>query len=200
MSADFMTSAVILRDLQERDSDGAWRAFCERYEPMLQNLARRAGIREQDAFDVVQDTLVAFVSSFREGKYDEARGRLRAWLKGIAINKIREARRRLGRQERQVADNPGSTAFMNRVPDDDNQLESAFEEEWEQAVLAAGIRQVRAEVEPQTFIAFKRFAIDGQTADAVADELGISRGAVYVCKSRVLGRLQRCRALFRKSW
>ncbi len=195
-----MTSAVILRGLQDRDSDGAWRAFCERYELMLLNLVRRAGIRDQDAFDVVQETLAAFVSSFREGKYDEARGRLRAWLKGIAINKIREARRRLGRQERQVADNPGSTAFMDRVPDDDNELENAFEEEWEQAVLAAGIRQVRTEVESQTFVAFKRYAIDGQTADAVAEELGISRDAVYVCKSRVLSRLQHWRTAFRESW
>lgn len=200
MSADFMTSAVILRDLLERDSDRAWQAFCDRYGPMLENLMHRAGIRDQDAPDVVQETLVAFLGAFRAGRYDASRGRLRAWLKGIAINKIREARRRRGQRERQVADNPQSTAFMNRVPDDNDELEQLFEREWEQAVLAAGMRQVRREVEPKTFAAFKLYAIDGKRPEAVAAELGITREAVYVYKSRVLERLQRWRSEFRASW
>ena len=200
MANEFLTSEVILRGLRDHASDGAWRAFCERYEPMLRGIVRRAGVRNQDIADIVQEIMIAAVDGFRAGKFDESRGRLRGWLKGIAVNKIWDARRRCRRLERQVTDNAQSTAFMNRVPDDTADLNDLFEREWEQAVLAASLRQVRAEVEAQTFAAFERYALDGQPADEVASELGISRDAVYVCKSRVLARLQRWRAEFAQTW
>jgi RNA polymerase sigma-70 factor (ECF subfamily) len=46
------------------------------------------------------------------------------------------------------------------------------------------------EFEPATVRAFRRVVLDGAPSALVAQELGISVGAVYVAKSRVLGRLR----------
>ena len=43
-----------------------------------------------------------------------------------------------------------------------------------------------------TWRAFRRTAIDGLPARRVAAELGLSVGAVYLAKARVLKRLQQC--------
>lgn len=196
---DLLTSQMILRGLQQQNADDAWHAFCERYQPMLQGLSRRAGLQEHDAQDVVQEALAAFVDAFRAGKYDETRGRLRSWLKGIAVNKIRDARRQRGRLGRQVVDGPDSTGFMNRIPDD-AELEDVFEQEWEAAMLRACLQRVRQEVQPNTFLAFKLYAIDGKAPDDVAAELEITRDAVYVSKTRVMARLQHWQAEFQDSW
>ena len=45
-----------LRDLDDRES---WRTFFDLYWRMLYNVARRSGLGEADAEDVVQETVVA---------------------------------------------------------------------------------------------------------------------------------------------
>ncbi|MHC4090050.1 MAG: RNA polymerase sigma factor [Planctomycetota bacterium] len=194
-----VTSTVLLEGLREQGNDAAWRQFCTRYEPALLAFVRRAGFREQDANDVVQETLAAFFQSYRDGRYDRAQGRLRSWLKGIALNKIREARRRIGGPEVQLVDQADATAFINRIPDD-RELKDAFEQEWERQVAAECLREVSRQVDAQTFRAFKLYAVDNWPPDKVATHLGMSRNAVYVSKSRVLSRLRALQADMTQIW
>jgi RNA polymerase sigma-70 factor (ECF subfamily) len=49
---------------------------------------------------------------------------------------------------------------------------------------------VGQEFEPATVRAFRRLALDGAAGAEVAQELGLSVGAVYVAKSRVLQRIR----------
>lgn len=183
------TSTSLLEGLRRTGDDQAWRQFCMRYEPALLSMVRRAGLREADARDVVQETLLAFLESFRGGRYNRDRGRLRSWLKGILLNKIKEARRRLARQEVQVADKTDATRFMNGISDE-QELTDVFEEEWERQVIAECLREVRRQVDAPTFQAFELYAMENWPPEKVAKHLGISRNAVYISKSRVLTRLR----------
>ncbi len=53
-----------------------WRAFGQRYRPILVAFGRRLGLPPEDAADAGQETLVSFVKSYRGGKYHRERGRL----------------------------------------------------------------------------------------------------------------------------
>src|SRR5262249_46655087 len=53
-----------------------------------------------------------------------------------------------------------------------------------------GVQLIRGEFEERTWEAFWRMAVDGRTAGGGAAELGMTPGAVYVAKSRVLRRLR----------
>jgi RNA polymerase sigma-70 factor (ECF subfamily) len=184
-----VTSTTLLQGLRQEGNDQAWREFCARYGPVLMAFARRAGFQEHDAQDVIQETLVVFLERFRAGDYDRKRGRLRAWLQGIAFNKVCEAQRRPAQREVQVADAAGTTRFLDRIPDD-HELTDLFEQEWERAQLSACLQLARAHVDPQTFQAFRLYALEDWPADRVAANLGITRDAVYVHKSRVLRHLR----------
>lgn len=193
------TTSTFLGGLSDSDP-GTWRRFCDRYEPMLLAMTRRAGLHEEDARDVVQEVLAtAFVEGFRAGKYDRERGRLRCWLRGVAVNKIREARRRLTRPEVQMTDQSDATRYVDGVADD-RQLPDLFDEEWERAVLAECLRRVKLEVEPKTFQAFHLYAIGGRRPEEVAAQLGIARETVYVHKSRVLARLRELQREIAEDW
>jgi RNA polymerase sigma-70 factor (ECF subfamily) len=52
------------------------------------------------------------------------------------------------------------------------------------------LEQLGSEFEERTLRAFRRVAFEGASGNDVAAELGISAGAVYVAKSRVLRRLR----------
>lgn len=192
------SAAELLAALRDESDHGAWQIFCERYEPMLLACARRADFQESDARDIVQETLLAFVEGFRAGRYDLRRGSLRAWLQGIAYNKMREAHRRRGRREFQVTQTE-TTGFINRIPDE-SEFEDVFEKAWERAVVVQTLREVRGRVDEQTFKAFVLFAVKNWEASDVADYLGMSRNAVYIAKSRVLAHFREIRDSVAEQW
>ncbi len=193
------TSTTFLGALGEGDQ-GAWRHFCDRYELMLLAMARRAVLGEEDARDIVQEVLTtAFLEGFRAGKYDPQRGRLRCWLQGIAVNKIREARRRIAKREVQMTHQSEATCNLNHVVDDEH-LVNVLDEEWERAVLAECLRRVKLEFEAKTFQAFSLYALAGWPPEEVAAQLGIARETVYVDKSRVLKRLKELEGEIAEGW
>ncbi|MFH1417652.1 MAG: sigma-70 family RNA polymerase sigma factor [Planctomycetota bacterium] len=184
-----ISSTVLVQGLHEPNNEPAWRQFSARYETMLFAFACRAGLRDADARDVVQETLVAFLEDFRQGKFDRQKGRLRSWLQGIAFNRIKRARHRLAKREVQVAESTSATGFMNRVPDD-HELTDIFDAEWRRAVAAECMQEARRESDAKTFRAFELYALKARPAEEVAEHLGMSRNAVYISKTRVLSRLR----------
>jgi RNA polymerase sigma-70 factor (ECF subfamily) len=114
---------------------------------------------------------------------------LRDWLKGIAANRVREFRRRGARgKERQAPSSNSETDFLARVPDEPQP--QAWDREWTNHILSLCLEAVRAEFDTKTFRAFELYAVRDRSADVVAQELGVSRNAVYIAKSRVLDRMQ----------
>ncbi len=183
-----ITSAELLRGLMDPDNRTVWQDYVERYRPVLLEYARRLGLHADDAEDTAQQTLLAFLEGYRAGRYDPQKGRLRQWLFGIATHAIRQCHKRRPRAA-QVADPDTGTGFFERIADDDA-LQDVWEDEWRTALFAHCLAEVRAEVTPQTYAAFDRFACQDQPAAAVAAELGISENAVYGAKRRVLDRVR----------
>ena len=52
------------------------------------------------------------------------------------------------------------------------------------------MKMVSAEFQPVTWKAFSEYVVAGRDPGAVAKELGLSKTAVYIAKSRVLRRLR----------
>jgi RNA polymerase sigma-70 factor (ECF subfamily) len=182
----WMTTTRLLDDLRESD-EAAWQRFVERFRQPIVRFARDLGMTGDDAEDIAQETLVDFIRAYRAGQYDRDKGRLRAWLFGIAHRRVLNARRRLARAPHTVP--PGQrTALWSTLPDDDVARRS-WDVSWQQCILDQCIKQVRTEVEPSTIRAFELFAIEGQPAAEVARTLGCSRNAVFIAKHRVLKRV-----------
>lgn len=193
------TSTSLLEALRVGRDEDAWQRFLQRYEPMLCAVVRRAGIAAHDVPDVVQEALLAFLAAYRAGRYDPEQGRLRAWLRGIVMKKVLEARRRHGRGRQPVRDNGSGTDLLHRLPDE-HEFTDIFEQEWERQILAECERRVQREVEPRTYEAFRLNALEDWPAEKVARHLGIERSAVYVNKNRVLSRMRRLREELTEGW
>ena len=88
------TTTALLEGLRDSENAILWEAFDRRYRPILVGFARNLGLDEVDAADVAQETLSRFVQEYREGRYDRSRGRLGAWLVGIARYRILDLRRK----------------------------------------------------------------------------------------------------------
>ena len=66
-----------------------------------------------------------------------------------------------------------------------------WDRECDRRVFAWAAEQVRVCVEDSTWQAFWLMAVEGKSGREVADSLGMTIGAVYVAKSRVVARLKK---------
>lgn len=191
------TSTSLLEGLADARNTAVWQAFVDRYRPLILRFVLRLGLRRDDAEDVAQATLMGFSESYRAGRYDRDRGRLRAWLFGIARNELNDWRAR-PRREVQVPDGD-DTAIFDRLSADD-ELENVWNREWRGAVLRQCLQEVSRELKPQTVEAFTLFGIEGQSAEAVAERLGITANAVWLAKRRVLERIRNVVPMMEEIW
>ena len=85
MTAEWVTTSLVLERLKEFDNHSAWNLFSGWFREPVVAFARRMGLKGADADDAAQETLLAFARAYREGRYDSSKGRLSEWLFGIAL-------------------------------------------------------------------------------------------------------------------
>jgi RNA polymerase sigma-70 factor (ECF subfamily) len=175
------TSPTLLRRLQSAADREAWEQFVEIYTPVLYRWARASRLSDQDACDLLQDVFVLLLGNLPKFSYDPQKGRFRAWLRTVTSNKLREKKRR--RSETFVESQRAALE-----PEDDRS--PFWEEEFRDELIEQAMRVMQRDFEPSTWKACWETAFHGRPAAEVGAELGLSAGAVYVARSRVLRRLR----------
>lgn len=176
---------VRIRDHADRE---AWARFVEIYGPLIYGFVRKRGLQDADAVDLMQDVLKSVAGAIERLDYDPARGRFRGWLFTIVLNRLRTDLATQSRRESGSGDS-GVAALLQAEPAPDA-LESQWEQEHQQRLFAWAGEQLQVEVEPRTWQAFWKTAVDGTPGKEVAQELGMTVAAVYLAKSRVMSRLK----------
>jgi RNA polymerase sigma factor (sigma-70 family) len=190
------TSSVLLAGLSDPANHAVWGEFDGRYRPVIVAFATRLGFQPADADELGQAALVRFAEEYRAGKYERERGRLRAWIFGIARHCANEARRDRAR----FADARGESV-LSRLEGDD-ELERCFDEEWRRALLRHAFAEVRAttKLDAQTIRVLELLALEERPVAEVAAALGMTSGAVYTAKHRALASLKQVLAAFEQDW
>ncbi|MBI3466100.1 MAG: sigma-70 family RNA polymerase sigma factor [Planctomycetes bacterium] len=176
---------VRIRDAADKE---AWRQFVEIYAPLVYGLARKQGLQDADAADVTQDVLAAVAAASKRLEYDPRRGTFRGWLYTVARNKLNDFRERQSRRCQGTGDS-AAHELLEKVPARDEDA-SDWDREHDRRVFRLAAEQVRADCEDSTWQAFWQVAVEGKSGEEAAALLGMSVGAIYVAKSRVLARLK----------
>lgn len=176
------TPASLLERLRQPGQEQAWRRFVQLYTPMLFSWARRQGLQDADAADLVQEVFSLLVRKLPEFTYDQGRS-FRAWLRTVTLNCWRTRCRRAALPLEK------NLASLDDLPGNDPAAELG-EAEYRHWVVGRALELMRAEFQPATWQACWECVVEGRQAAEVADQFGISVGAVYMAKSRVLSRLR----------
>ncbi len=174
------TSLSLLERLQHPADQAAWERFVDLYTPLLYAWTRRLGVPDADAADLVQDVLTVLVEKLPAFRYDR-RQRFRAWLWTVTHNKWCDRRRK------DAAAPPTVPLPELAEPGGDVDRE---DEEYRRYLVGRALRLMQSDFEATTWKACWEHVVSGRSAADVARQLGISVGAVYVAKSRVLRRLR----------
>jgi RNA polymerase sigma-70 factor (ECF subfamily) len=192
-----LTSPTLLRDLGDPDQrEAAWRAFLQRYQPLIYLWSRRTGLNHGDAEDISAAVLSKLVTALRDFVYDPAH-RFRGWLKTVVGNEVRSLYRQRARRpgdrgsghplvHRKLAELP-TPPIAELVEQLDNTLARDLHDAEEVT------RRVQGRVETHTWQAFWLTAVREESGRDVAGQLGMTVAAVYMAKRRV-GQMLRAEA------
>ena len=182
--ATYATRASIflrLRGPDEAARELGWEEFRRRYAPVILGYSRNAGLRAEDAEDVLQEVMLGFFRAQPAFKYEPQKGRFRGYLKRATHNAIRTLARRSDKA-RDVTE-----SFLDaQVDASDDQ----WDRQWAEQILSRALGEVRQRVDRQTFEAFELYGQRGVPVDVVAQRLGLSPQSVYQAKTRVLKLVQ----------
>lgn len=179
------TTTELLDALRDLGNEPAWAQIDSRYRPVIGGLARRLGLRDADADEVAQQTLAEFVRSYRDGRYDRAKGRLSSWILGIARHTALHALRGAGHN------GEASESALAEVPDE-SALRSIWDDERDRAILGRALDLLREDsgVDDRTLLAFELVALRGVPAAEAAAQCRMTTDQVYVARSRMTRRLR----------
>jgi len=179
-------SSLLLRIRNPGDGE-AWGEFAGIYAPLIHRYCLRRGLQDADAADVAQDVMLAVSRAIGRFELNDIKGSFRSWLFKITRNTVADF---LDRRNRGPQGGGGSTVRRIVEAQPDPTTDGLWDREYQRWIFDRACDRVRGEFEESTWQAFWRTAVDSHKGEEVAQALGLSLGAVYIAKSRVLARLK----------
>ena len=180
------TPSSLLERLRAADDGLAWERLVKLYRPAVAGWCHRAGVSAEDSADICQEVFQAVARGIVGFRRDRPADSFRGWLYTITRRRLFDHWRRAARQPQAAGGSEPHDQLMDVPAAEPRASEDVGG--WEE--YQRRVRVIRAEFEERTWEAFWRMTVDGRTAAEVAAELGMTPGAVYVAKSRVLRRLR----------
>src|SRR5262249_36613968 len=153
---DFIpTRSSLLSRLKNWDDQESWKVFFDTYWKLIYATAKKSGLSDTEAQDVVQNTVISVAKKMQEFKYDPALGTFKGWLlqltrwrildqlkKRMPVNAVSEPR----------ADETARTSTLDRLPDPASlDLTAYWNEEWQKNLVDAAIERVKKQVSPKQY-------------------------------------------------
>ena len=169
---------------EEREVDqSAWETFVGLYTPLMFYWARKVGLKQADAADLVQEVLAIVFRRLPDLNYDR-QGSFRGWLRTITLNKFREKRRKKSLPVSDVT----QSQMGELVPMP--QAESTWDLDYGRMLLKQAMDQMECDFEPSTWTALQSVMRGSQSVDQAAKEFEVSPWTIYSARSRLMRRLR----------
>ena len=193
----YPTRSSLLIRLKDTQDQRSWQEFNDIYGRLIFGFARKAGLTETEAEEVVQETMISAAKHLPEFRYDPKVCSFKTWLLNLTSWRIKDQLKKRkpagaqhltgsGEAPAPLSDDTTRTATINRVPDPHViDLDTQFEQEWRRNLLAAALDRVKGKFSLKHYQIFDLLVVKEWPAADVARSLGVSFANVYVTKHRV---------------
>ncbi|MCB1211623.1 MAG: sigma-70 family RNA polymerase sigma factor [Verrucomicrobiales bacterium] len=186
------TRKTLIERLDNWEDWASWDEFYRTYSTFVWHVARKSGLSDDEASDVVQETFIGVAKNLQKKKFDTSIGSFKSFLLNQARWRILDQFRRRKKQQSREADlhfdddDERRTAPIERCADPNGMaLEKLWEKEWRDKIMDIALRRVKALVSPRQFQIFSCYVLKGWSPERVKKELGVNAAQVYLAKHRV---------------
>jgi RNA polymerase sigma factor (sigma-70 family) len=189
------TRASLLHRLRDWDDKSSWQEFFDTYWRLIYGLARKMGLNDAEAQDVVQETMTSVAKHMPAFRYDPVIGSFKAWLFKLTRWRIVGQFRKRGPLAAHISI-PGETVtgtdpLQNIVDPSGEALDAMWNAEWETNLLRAAVDNVKRRLDPEKYQIFDFYVNKGWPPEKVAATFRISVGQVYLAKTRITAMIRK---------
>lgn len=189
------TRVSLIRRLQDLEDQAGWQTFFDLYWKLIYGVARKSGLSDAEAQDVVQLTMTSVAKHMPRFEYDPKIGSFKAWL----LTKARWCIIDLLRKRLPQAEPPPNTRqeaqrtdIIDGLVDPASQaMDALWEKEWMNNLLEAASINVKRRLDPQMYQIFDFYVNKEWPPAKVAEKFSVSIENVYVIKNRVTALLKK---------
>jgi RNA polymerase sigma factor (sigma-70 family) len=184
------TRTTLIQRLKDWQDQSSWQDFFDTYWKLIYGVARKGGLTEAEAQDVVQETMISVARQMPTFKYDRAVGSFKAWLLNTTRWRIIDQLRKRGpaAARRAATDDvktPRTPTMEELVDPVSRRLDELWDAEWEKNLLDAAVAKVKRRLDPQKYQIFDFYVNKEWEPERVAKAFNISVDQVYLAKHRV---------------
>ena len=196
------TRKSLIARLENWEDQRTWDEFYQTYWRLIYSVGLKAGLRSEEAFDVVQETILTIAKQSKKRLYDPEQGSFKTWLMNMTRWRINDQFRKRKKDTAMAGgewDNERKTDVIDRFEDPKGDLLARmWDVEWKKNLADAALAGVKAQVSPKQYQIFDYYVVKQWEAKKVQSHLGVSIAQVYLAKHRVGAVLKRELAKLKK--
>lgn len=180
------TRHSLLSRLKACDDQAGWREFFDRYWRVIYGFARKSGLGDADAQDLVQEVMLSVSKSLPDYRRQQGAS-FKSWLMTIVRRRLADHwRARLPKEQR----NQPLPEQSSLLGGEDPALDQLWQEEWEARMIETAAQRVQQRVGARNYLIFDMCIRQQTPLRDVCRSLGVNAAQVYLAKHRV-GRLMK---------
>jgi RNA polymerase sigma-70 factor (ECF subfamily) len=183
------TRKSLIARLDNWEDQKTWDEFYQTYWRLIYAVAIKAGLRSEEAFDCVQETILSIAKQSKKQLYDPELGSFKSWLMNMTRWRINDQFRKRKKDTAMLVgeyDDERKTAVIDRIEDPEGDILSRlWDTEWKKNIAEAALSRVKAHVSPKQYQIFDLYVIRQQDASEVQKKLNVSMAQIYLAKHRV---------------
>lgn len=182
-----VTRQSLLDRVRETNAGDSWNEFVQIYDGLILSWLRKQGVSYNDAEDVRQEVMTAVCNEIANFQHNGRKGAFRSWLRIITSNRMQrlwQKRKARGEESNQLE------MLATELEDDRSRLTLTWDQQHDLYLLESFLQQLSERFSPQNIQVFRRVGINQESAQEVADDLGMSIGTVRVAQHRIMQALK----------
>lgn len=182
------TRQSLLSRLRDWDDKDSWQDFFSTYWKLIYNVARKSGLNDAEAQEVVQETIIHVAKQIPEFKYDPEKGSFKGWLLKTTHWRINDQfrKRRDDATLRPDTENPTMPASLPPpfvAPG--AEAESQWDDLWREHLVEMALERIKQKVDPRELQMFEMTVERNWPPLKVAQKLNVTRAHVYYARHKV---------------
>jgi RNA polymerase sigma-70 factor (ECF subfamily) len=198
------TRYSLLSRLQDWNDQESWKDFFDTYWRLIYSMARKSGLTDAEAQDVVQETVICVAKDIHKFRRDRSIGSFKGWLRNLTRWRIADHLRK--RTRAAPDEDSGSEPYADcgklaETPASWNaDLERAWEAEWQANLMETALERIKHRVKEEHYQMFDLNVVRQWPAKQVAQTLEVNIAQVYLAKHRILALLKKEVRRLERQW
>lgn len=183
------TRKSLIARLDNWEDQRTWDEFYKTYWRLIYAVAMKSGLRSEEAFDVVQETILSIAKQSKKNLYDPKQGSFKTWLMNMTRWRINDQFRKRKKDTAMAHggwEDDRKTDVIDRFEDPKGDLlDRLWDTEWKKNRADAALERVKSQVSPRQYQIFDYYVVKQWEAKKVQEKLNVSMAQVYLAKHRV---------------